>query len=150
MEPETPKKTQIHIQLTPSTKQFMCIVCGEKKNDKKDRQKIIKGSTRTDLYDLIEKLLQIHITQEGHSDICCRSCVGRCMTVEKSLSKFKGSYESTREKLLRTHGHTTVKRAVTESGGQRKRKALFVDTTSKSTEETEPVPINNEVKSLSL
>ena len=97
MEPETPKKTQVHIQLTPSTKQFMCIVCGERKNDKKDRQKIIKGSTRTDLYDLIEKLLQIHITQEGHSDICCRSCVGRLMTVEKSLSKFKSSYESTRE-----------------------------------------------------
>ena len=70
MDTKTPRKTQIHVQLTPSTKQFTCIICGERKNNPKERQKIMKVSSKTELYVLIEKLLQIHITEEDHSDIC--------------------------------------------------------------------------------
>ena len=87
----------------------------------------MKGSSKTELYVLIEKMLQIHITEEGHSDICCRNCAGRLVTVEKSLSKFKDSYELTRSQLKRSHGHTSVKRMSKDTGGQSKRQLKFAD-----------------------
>ena len=85
----------------------------------------MKGSSKTELYVLIEKLLQIHITEEDHSDICCRNCAGRLVTVEKSLSKFKDSYELTRAQLQRSHGHASVKRMSKDTGGQSKRRLEF-------------------------
>lgn len=127
MDTVTPKKVSIKVQLTPSTKQFTCVLCGERKNNPKDRQKLLKGNQRTDLYSLIERLLQITITEEGHSDICCRNCAGRLFTIEKSLTKFKESYECTQAQLRTTHGRKTIKRSSTEQGGQSKRKALFVE-----------------------
>ena len=104
----------------------------------------MRGSSKTELYVLIEKLLQIHITEEGHSDICCRNCAGRLVTVEKTLSKFKDSYESTRQQLQRSHGHTSVKRMSKDTGGQSKRKLKFVDDV-KFTEETATGQVENEV-----
>lgn len=140
MDTKTPRKTQIHVRLTPSTKHFTCIICGERKNNPKERQKIMKGSSKTELYVLIEKLLQINITEEGHSDICCRNCAGRLVTVEKSLAKFKDSYELTRAQLQRSHGHTSVKRMSKETGGQSKRKLKFA-----GAEETTTCHEENEV-----
>ena len=125
MEQITPKKPYIHVQLTPSTKQFTCVLCGERKTNAKDRQKLVKDGEKTDLYHLIEKLLRITITEEGHSDMCCRNCAGRLTTIEKSLIKFKESYEATRSKLTSTHGHKVYKRSSTEQGGQSKRALSF-------------------------
>ena len=64
-------------------------------------------------------------TEEGHSDMCCRNSAGRLTTIEKSLAKFKESYEATQSKLTSTHAHKVYKRSSTEKGGQSKRALSF-------------------------
>ena len=125
MDPGTSVKETITIKLTPTSKQFMCILCGEMKQNRKDRQKLQHDGTENDLYCLIEKLMGINITVEGHSGMCCRNCALRLKTIDKSLQKFKETYDAVRKRLEVSHGHKSVKRMPTEHRDSSKRKALF-------------------------
>lgn len=57
------------MKLTPTTKQFKCILCGELKEKRRDRQRLFHGDQKTDLLLIIEQLLGIHISDEDHSEI---------------------------------------------------------------------------------
>ena len=145
MDSATPTKETIVIKLTPTTKQFMCILCGEVKHNRKDRHKLesAKG-TETDLFILIERLIGIKISPDGHSGMCCRTCALRLQTINRSLEKFKETYTSTQQRLEETHGHKVTKRLSSDRTGPSKRKALFsVADNQEPTSAAEP--INDEV-----
>lgn len=125
MDSGTPTKETITVKLTPTTKQFMCILCGETKQNRKDRHKLERDGTGTDLYVLIEKLIGIKITAACHSDMCCRTCALRLKTIDRSLEKIKETYSSVQKRLEQTHGHKMTKRMSSDLGGSSKRKALF-------------------------
>ena len=60
MDSATPTKETIVINLTPTAKQFMCILCGEVKHNRKDRHKPESAKdTETDLLISIERLIGI-------------------------------------------------------------------------------------------
>lgn len=123
---KTPTKVNIKIKLTPTTKQTVCILCGDR-NPKEKRLLVYKG-VKSEQYLLIEKLLQIRITEDEHSDIVCRNCQRRLTTIDKHLSQFKIVYEEARNKLKLTHGHRTTKRlSSSDNTGSSKRKALFIN-----------------------
>ena len=107
---------------TPTTKQFMCILCGEVKHNRKDRHKLesAKG-TETDLFILIERLIGIKISPDGHSDMRCRTCALRLQKINRSLEEIKETYTSTQQQLEETHGHSLS----CDKTWSSKRKALF-------------------------
>ena len=45
-----PTKTSVSIKLTPTSKHFKCISCGELKDTPKDRLKLVKNEKKTDLF----------------------------------------------------------------------------------------------------
>ena len=127
MEPEfkTPSKVDIKIKLTPTTKQTVCILCGER--NPKEKSLLVKKGVKSEFYILIERLLHITITEDEHSDIVCRNCQRRLTTIDKHLSQFKAVYEDARNTLKRTHGHKVTKRLASDNVGASSKKALFPD-----------------------
>ena len=126
MDSATPTKEMIVIKLTPTTKQFMYILCGEVKHNRKGRHKpeSAKG-TETDLFIFIERLIGIKISPDGHSGMCCRTCALRLQTINRSLETFKETYTSTQQQLKETHGHKVTKHLTRDRTGPSKRKPLF-------------------------
>ena len=57
--------------------------------------------------------------------MCCRNCAQRLQTIDKSLQKFKETYDIVRNRLTVSHGHKTTKRMSKEHQDSSKRKALF-------------------------
>ena len=127
MEPEfkTPTKVDFKIKLTPTTKQTVCILCGER--NPKDKRYLVHKGVKSEQYLLIEKLLHITITEDEHSDIVCRNCQRSFATIDKHLSQFKAVYEEARNKLKLTHGHRITKRLASDNAGGSSKKALFND-----------------------
>ena len=104
----------------------MCILCGEVKHNRKDRHKPESAKdTETDLFILIERLIGIKISPDGHSGICCRTCALRLQTINRSLETFKETYTSTQQQLKETHGHKVTKRLSRDRTGPSKRKPLL-------------------------
>ena len=97
MEFKTPTKVDIIIKLTPNTKLTVCILCGER--NPKDKRFLVHKGVKSEQYILIEKLLQIKITEDEHSDIVCRNFQRRLSTIDKHLTQFKTIYEKARNKL---------------------------------------------------
>ena len=144
MASSTPVKETVVIKLTPTTKQFTCILCGENKQNRKDRQKLEHADgTPTNVHILIEKLISIRITSDSHSTMCCRPCGLRLQTIDKSLEKFKQTYSSVQKLHKQTHGQKVIKRMTSEHPMSTKRKALFP--VEDNQENIEAVPIIDEV-----
>lgn len=85
--------TFYRIVLTPTTKQNVCLVCGEKKLNPKDRYKAMHKGKKAEICKLIERMLEIEISEKSHSDICCRNCARKFSSCEKSLATLKVNYD---------------------------------------------------------
>ncbi|XP_045215225.2 uncharacterized protein LOC123565422 [Mercenaria mercenaria] len=139
---ETPTKESVMVKLTPTSKKFKCILCGEMKENRKERQRLFHGEEKTDLWYIIERLLGINISEDDHSEICCRNCAKKLYNTDKSLRMTKETYDKSRNELIQSHGVKKFKRLSMDSSHNTKRKALFstegsseVETASTNTED---------------
>ncbi|XP_063404255.1 uncharacterized protein LOC134687728 [Mytilus trossulus] len=128
-ESSTPKKFFRFIKFTPTTKKTLCVICGNRIEKSDYRRKLFHGSIKSEYCILIEKYLEINITEETHADTACRKCVRELQKIDSVFTTFKSSYQNTLAKLRETHGHNSVsfKRQFSEDGSAtvNSRKSLF-------------------------
>ncbi|VDI25295.1 Hypothetical predicted protein [Mytilus galloprovincialis] len=128
-ESSTPKKIFRFIKFTPTTKKTLCVICGNRIEKSDYRRKLFHGSIKSEYCILIEKYLEINITEETHADTACRKCVRELQKIDSVFTTFKSSYQNTLAKLRETHGHNSVsfKRQFSEDGSAtvNSRKSLF-------------------------
>ena len=102
--PLTPEKKFLYIDYTPTTKQLVCVLCGDKVVKREYRRKLFHGSTKTEFCHLIERHLDISICQDLHTDILCRKCLRNVQKLEETIKLLKDSYNKTLVKLQHSHG----------------------------------------------
>ena len=100
----TPKKFFKVLQLTPKTKKLVCVLCGNRTEVSDYRRKLFHGIRKTEYCLLIEELLGISITEDFHTDTVCRKCLRDLQKADNVIKRLKSIYESTLEKLKKTHG----------------------------------------------
>ena len=107
-------KTSTRKHLTPSTKEFLCIFCGEKIENSHYRLKLF-NKVKTSHCLLLEKLMNITVPTTHFTDHICRTCARKLSHVENKLNKLKGKFLSTQQKLESSHGKTSKKRLLNQS-----------------------------------
>lgn len=144
-ESSTPKKFFRIIKYTPTTKKILCLICGNRIEKSDYRRKLFHGSSKTEYCFLIEKYLDINVTEETHTDTACRKCVRELQKVDNTVTTFKQSYQCTLGKLRETHGCDSIsfKRQFAEEGTSASRKVLFADDRDENVPDIEG---NNSVK----
>ena len=120
----TPVKTFTRIHLTPSTKEFLCIVCGEKIENAQYRLRLLNKDVKTSHCLLLEKLMNITVPTTHFTDHICRACARKLSYVENKLNELKDMFRSTQQKLESSHGKTSKKRLLNQSEAGSK-KTLF-------------------------
>ena len=105
----TPKKSFISLELTPSSRNKICLLCGKHFPNANDRRILIKGGIKTPVCSLLEELLC-----EDLSSLCtnvvCRYCVGRVDTVKRKLAKLKNDFQLQNECFKEKFGKEKKKR----------------------------------------
>ena len=119
----TPVKTFTRIHLTPSTKEYLCIVCGEKIENAHYRLKLFNKDVKTSHCLLLEKLMNITVST-NFTDHICRACARKLSHVENKLTELKDKFIATQQKLESSHGKTSKKRLLNQSEAA-SRKSLF-------------------------
>lgn len=122
----TPVKTFTRIHLTPSTKEFLCIIHGENIDNCNYRLRLFQTDTKTSHCLLLEKHLKVILNKDECAAHVCRTCIRRFVLVENKLNYLKDQFESTKQKLQTSHGKQAKKRIQTRSEPSSK-KTLFVE-----------------------
>ena len=110
----TPVKTITRLQLTPTIKQHICIICGENILNKNYRLKLFHKDEKTSHCHVLEKHLNVLVSQSASTDHVCRSCVRKLCSLENKVSNLKEKYSATLERLQASHGKKSKKRLLTE------------------------------------
>ena len=121
---ETPVKTFTRLHLTPSTKQYVCIICGGNIQNVNYRMRLFHKETKTSHCHLLERHLNVAVSQQVCTDIVCRSCVRKLTSIDNKVSELKSMYDATLERLQATHGKKSKKRLSTDPDPSSK-KTLF-------------------------
>ena len=121
---KTPVKTFTRIHLTPSTKEYLCIVCADNIENSNYRLKLFHKNAKTSHCVLIEKYLNVFITKDGFTSHVCKTCIRKFVTVENKVSALKEKFDATVQKLKSTHGKQSQKRLITNPDSTSK-KSLF-------------------------
>ena len=112
------------MQLTPSTKEYICIICGESIPKTEYRLRLFRKDKKTSHCLLLEKHLKVSVSQSVCTDHVCRACVRKLTNLENKVSQLKEKCDATSERLQVSHGKTTQKRMLTDQG-PRSKKTLF-------------------------
>jgi len=86
------------MQIHNTTKKILCLICGNRIEKSDYRRKLFHGSSKTEYCFLIEKYLDINVTEETHTDTACRKCVRELQKVDNTVTTFK--FEQIWEKTL--------------------------------------------------
>ena len=124
MDVATPVKTITRLHLTPTTKEYVCIICRENIQSKNYRLKLFHKDVKTSHCHLLEKHLNVSVSHSVSTDHVCRSCVRKLSSIDNKISELKVKYESTLERLQASHGKTSKKRLLAENDPS-SRKSLF-------------------------
>ena len=111
---QTPTKVLRRVVLTPTTKQCLCIVCGQNIADVKNRIRLTakaKGAEKPSALADLEQFLLSQI-EEPYLTIICRSCHAKIVTANKKRSALISQFESTKKRVERSHGVLAAKRCV--------------------------------------
>lgn len=100
----TPVKTITRLQLTPTTKQYVCIICGENILNKNYRLKLFHKDAKTSHCHLLEKHLNVSVSQSASTDHVCRCCIRKLSSLENKVSELKEKYSVTLERLQASYG----------------------------------------------
>ena len=140
----TAEKKFLYIDYTPTTKQLVCVLCGEKVVKREYRRKLFHGNSKTEFCILIEKHLDISICQDLHTDILCRKCLRHVQKLEETIKTLKESYNKTLQNLQQSHGklNPTTKRQICEEETTSKR-ALFNSGVTEGQEIYLPLSLSN-------
>ena len=101
---ETPVKTFTRVHLTPTTKEYVCIICGGNIQNKNYRMRLFNKETKTSHCNLLEKHLQVTVSKSVCTDHVCRQCVRKLTTVENKVSELKDMHRITMGRLQSSHG----------------------------------------------
>ena len=75
-------KTITRLHLTPTTKEYVCIICGENIQNKAYRLKLFHKDEKTTSHCLLlEKHLNVSISNSVSTDHVCRSCIRKLTSV---------------------------------------------------------------------
>lgn len=143
---DTPEKSFTYIEYTPTTKQLVCVLCGNKIDTREYRRKLYHSGGKSEFCLLIEKHLDIIILEDLHTDILCRKCLREIQKIEKIVATLKDSYNKTLESLKKTHGKQKSKRQLSDDSCVTKRKTLFPeDVCSTTANDEDIVPIMDDI-----
>ena len=91
----TPVKTITRLRLTPTTKQYVCIICGENVHSKNYRLKLFRKDVKTSHCHLLEKHLNVLVSQSTSTDHVCRSCTRKLRSIENKVLELKEKNNAT-------------------------------------------------------
>ena len=121
---ETPVKTFTRVHLTPTTKEYVCIICGGSIHNRNYRLRLFNKETKTSHCELLEKHLQVTVSKSACTDHVCRQCVRKLTIVENKVSELKDMHIITMGRLQSSHGTKSKKRLSTDTDPSSK-KTLF-------------------------
>ena len=85
----TPVKTLTRLQLTPTTKQYVCIIYGENIHNKNYILKLFhKNIKNISLSSIGETFERFSISVDQHNHVC-RSCIRKLTSLENKVSELK-------------------------------------------------------------
>ena len=120
----TPVKTLTRIHLISSTKECLCIVCGDNIENSNYRVKLFHKDAKTSHCVLIEKYLSVFITKDEFTSHVCQTCFRKFVTVEKKVCALKEKFDATLQKLKSTHERQSQKRLMTNPDSTSKNSPL--------------------------
>ena len=146
----TPTKTISRVNISPKTKEAVCILCLEAVSNPDYRRKLFSGSNKSQACVNLEILVGAKLDR-GNSvtEIICRNCARTNENVVKKILEIRQQFLSSKERLAAHRGTVeSVKRQSKDSRDQvvrGKRKALFGEQSATSatvaTPIDEPVPL---------
>ena len=149
----TPTKTISRVNISPKSKQTVCILCVEAVWDPDYRRKLFSGSNKSQACVNLETLVDTKL-HRGNSvtEITCRNCARTNKNVVKKILEIRQQFLSSKERLAAHCGTVdSVKRQSKASLDQfvrGKRKALFGERSATAAID-EPVPlVTSEQRSL--
>ena len=104
----TPTKASNILNVTPKTKQTICIVCSGTIPNASHRRKLFHGDEKTKSALTLESVLDVSLTLSDLSYIC-QSCVRKLDTIEAKIVKMKSQFEMNKENLYLRYGQERVK-----------------------------------------
>ena len=106
----TPSKHYVSMVYTPTTKKSVCVVCGRKQESDKHRVKLFKNDNKSEACLLVEKYLDIQLSDNENVNSLCQTCHRSLLSVKAKLYNHRLNYDKTVSSLRKTHGRISKKR----------------------------------------
>ena len=111
----TPTKTFKRIDISPKTKDLICIECGDEVADCNKRRKLFIGSTKTESCKNLERIIGKEFDAENClSNIACRNCVEKNTKLLCKLNSVRDRFNTVEATLTEKIGKLITKRQVSE------------------------------------
>ena len=106
----TPTKTFERVDLSPNSKNTLCLQCGKDVQDSNKRRRLFSGKKKTDVCEHIELLIGKDICREKLTNIVCRSCGNKNAGLVNKINLLKEQFASVADTMAKNYGESVTKR----------------------------------------
>ncbi len=114
----TPTKTFERVDVSPNSKNTLCLQCGKYINDVDKRRRLFSGSKKTNVCENIERIIgRILCTETTLTNVVCRSCGDKNAALVKKVTSVKEQFASVASTIVKDHGKSCTKRQHSQAEG---------------------------------